>query len=152
MKMNLSDKTQFCAKSFTPIRVSSKLIRGQSVSNPITIYNMKKQGVNQIIDLRNLSTEKTQIIPIFFERLFCKIFKIKYINTKYSHKLEGMPSNSFFNNINNLILNNSEQTYIHCRHGKRRTGVCVAVFEMFHTDKNKSERSEEHTSELQSRE
>ena len=139
MKIIFSGINTFSPKSSRTIRVTDKLIRGRSVSNPIKIYMLKKHGVKQIIDLRNPATERTQILPMLIERFLCKLFNIKYINLRYSHKMENLPDTSFFANINNLILQNSGQTYIHCRHGKRRTGVCVAIHELFNTDKNKKE-------------
>ena len=50
-----------------------------------------------------------------------------------------MPEITFFEKINDKILNNNGKTLIHCRHGKRRTGVCVAIYEKYHTNKNKDD-------------
>lgn len=114
--------------------VDDKLIRGKAVTSPITIYKMKQSGINQIIDLRN-----TRSIKKFLEILFCNIFKIKYKNFKYSHRLNYLPEKNFFEKINNTIVENNGKTYIHCQYGKRRTGVCVALYEKFFTSKENQE-------------
>jgi len=139
MKVSLFNKVLFSHTHRPNIVVDKKLIRGSCVSNPFELYSLKKDGVNQIIDLRCLSVEKIQIIPFFIEKMFCKMLGIKHINIKYNHKLTDIPDMNFFKQINNLIVNNPQKTYIHCRHGKRRTGICVAVFEMFNTKKQKSD-------------
>lgn len=127
-------KTPFC-----PLKVDDKLIRSRSVSSINDLNKLKKYGVTQIIDLRNPSTELSEIIPQILERIFCKLLKIDYNNFKYSHKLENIPSDDFFEKINNKIINNEGITCIHCRHGKRRTSVCVGVYEKEHTNKSKKE-------------
>lgn len=124
---------------FFPRKIDDKLIRGRSVSSPIHLYSLKKQGVTQIIDLRNKSTELSEILPQYIERFLCKIFNIHYINFRYNHKIDGLPNTNFFQQINEKITNNNGRTYIHCRHGKRRTGVCVAIYEKLYTNKSKKE-------------
>jgi len=105
------------------IPVCHKLIRGEAVLNPYTLYKMKHAGVNQIIDLRNSAYLKS-----FLERVFCNILGLQYQNCKYPHRLNELPAHEFFENINNLI-NNNGKSYIHCQYGKRRTGIAVAIYE-----------------------
>ena len=105
-------------------RVCQNLVRGRAVSCPYCLYKMKKAGINQIIDLRNSARVTNRI-----EKFFCKLFGIKYLNYKYPHRLNSIPDNDFFEKVNKTIMQNDGQTYIHCTHGKKRTGVCVAVFE-----------------------
>ena len=62
---------------------------------------------------------------------------------KYSHKMLKLPSDNFFQNICNTVINNKGITYINCSHGRRRTGLCVAYYEKHHTSKHKSEILEE---------
>ena len=125
--------------TFTPIRVDKKLLRGDAIRSIANIKQLKKSGVTQIIDLRYPLEDRGDIISKFFEKILCKIFRVKYYNFKYSHKSENMPDMKFFNKINEVILNSNGQTFIHCRHGKRRTGICVAVYEIFHSGKSKKE-------------
>ncbi len=124
---------------FRPHYVGEKLIRGRSLYSPKKLLWLRENGVNQVIDLRNRSTELSEIIPQYLERFFCKILGINYNNMSYSHKLGNLPDTDFFLKINGLISDNSGKTYIHCRHGKRRTGVCVAIYEKMHTQKSKKE-------------
>ena len=130
---NQYDQNTFTSLRFVPQKIDNKLLRGQAISNPIELYKLKKMGVNQVIDLR------VHFLSRFFEVLMCKVFGIKYQNIKYSHTKSIFPSDNFFEHINDLILKNDGKTYIHCRHGKRRTGVCVAIYEKNHTDKTTKE-------------
>ena len=105
-------------------QVSPQLVRGKAIHCPYMIYKMKQNGVNQIIDLRNSAFFQSRL-----EKFYCKLFGIKYYNFKYSYRLYNLPEHDFFEKINNTIINNDGQTYIHCQHGKRRTGICVAVYQ-----------------------
>ena len=129
MKINSRNHYTFTATKLPPQRVDNILLRGSSITNPLSMYRLKKIGVKQVIDLR------THLISRIPEILMCKIFGIKYNNFEYSHKKAIFPNSDFFQKINDTILQNQGKTYIHCRHGKRRTGVCVAVYEKFHTNK-----------------
>lgn len=110
--------------------VDNRLIRGKSVTSPLRLYKMKKAGINQIIDLRNSS-----LINKPLEKLFCKLLGIKYKNFKYSHRMNGIPKPAFFLDVMNAITKNGGKTYIHCQKGKRRTGICVALYEKYFTQK-----------------
>lgn len=114
--------------------VDDKLIRGRSVLSPRKLYKMKKEGVNQVIDLRNTSYVKRPL-----EKFFCRILGINYENFRYPFRNPSLPSEDFFMRLNKTITDNDGKTYIHCAHGKRRTGVCVAVYEKFHTSKSDSD-------------
>ena len=107
-----------------PIKVDRKLIRGSCVTSPLKLLSLKKEGVTQIIDLRNSSFKK----PL--EKLWCKIFNIKYVDFKYPHRLNNLPQRDFFEKVNNTILENNGTTYIHCEKGKRRSGMCQAFYEL----------------------
>jgi len=110
--------------------VDNKLIRGKAVTSPLRLYKMKKEGINQVIDLRNTSYVEKPL-----EKLFCKILGIKYKNCKYPHRIDKLPSPDFFFTVNNSIIKNDGKTYIHCQNGKRRTGICVALYEKYFTQK-----------------
>ncbi len=124
----------FCALPKWQSIVDDRLVRGPRVSCPWRLYEMKQEGINQIIDLRNCSYFKRPM-----EKFFCKLLGIKYVNYRYSHKDVNLPSHDFFVRVNNTILENDGKTYIHCMKGKRRTGMCVAFYEKFHTEKSDAE-------------
>lgn len=114
--------------------VDNKLIRGKAVISPLRLYKMKEAGITQIIDLRNTSFAKKPL-----ERFFCKLLGIKYLNFKYPHRINYLPEFEFFKNINKTIVANNGKTYIHCQYGKRRTGIAVALYEKFYSNKKSHE-------------
>ncbi len=116
------------------LNVDNRLMRGRAVFNPITIWELKKNGINQVIDLRNSAFVQSSI-----EHLFCRLFKINYKNYKYPHRMQELPNEDFFQRINNDIISNKGKTYIHCQHDKRRTGISVAIYEKDYTNKSKKE-------------
>jgi len=126
-------KKVFSAFSYIPQKVDEKLYRGESVSSPIKLYKLKNYGVNQIIDLRNHTTFS------FLEKFMCKILGINYNSVKYPRLNGNLPETDFFAGINNKILQNDGKTYIHCRHGRRRTSLCVAMYELLCTNKTKKQ-------------
>lgn len=125
----IAAKTGIRLASFQKV-VDDRLVRGSCVTSPFRLYKMKKDGINQIIDLRNTSYIKRPV-----ERFLCQMMGIKYLNYRYSYRKTALPSGDFFEKVNDTIIKNDGITYIHCAHGKRRTGVCVAVYEKFHTPK-----------------
>ncbi len=104
--------------------VDNKFVRGDYVFSPLKLYGMKQKGINQIIDLRQENKLKKGI-----EKLFCKILNIEYINKPLSFKNKDFPTKTYFENINKLICENKGTTYLHCKKGKHRTGLCVAAYE-----------------------
>jgi hypothetical protein len=111
-----------------------KLLYGRAVSCPYRIYQLKKNNVGQIIDLRNnISLAK------IMEKLFCRLFGIKYVNCHYPHRLNVLPNESLFENINKIINAENTKTYLHCMKGKRRTGITVAYYEKENSSKTKEE-------------
>ena len=81
--------------------VDNKLIRGRAVCCPWRLNEMKKEGITQIIDLRNTSWIERPI-----EKFFCKMLGIKYKNFKYPYRLKYLPDKSFFDSINHQIRGN----------------------------------------------
>lgn len=134
MNTNLSNNINFTGLPKFQIKVDDRLIRGRAVTCPYRLYKMKQEGITQVIDLRNSSYLERPL-----ERLFCKLLGIKYKNEKYPHRLNILPEHNFFENINQAILKNDGKTYIHCQYGKRRTGICTAIYEKYHTTKSKDE-------------
>jgi len=133
MNIKCISNTGFASYPKIPLKVDERLIRGAAVTNPFKLLKLKKQGVTQIIDLRNTSFERP------FEKFFCRLFGIKYMNHRYSYRLNSVPEHDFFENVNNDILNNKGLTYMHCQYGKHRTGICTAVYEKEHTNKSQAE-------------
>lgn len=99
-------------------------MRGSFTNSPIKLYCLKKNGINQIIDLR-----KGNKISRNIEKFLCKILGLKYINCPFSFRDGSTYTKDFFCNINKLIEENVGTTYIHCKKGKHRTGLCVAAYE-----------------------
>ena len=114
--------------------VDKRLVRGRAVTCPFRLYKMQQAGITQVIDLRGSSYVKRPI-----EKFFCKMFGIKYNNLKYPLDSNVVPEHTFFEKVNNAIVNNNGKTYIHCGSGKKRTSVCVAVYEKSHTLKTDGE-------------
>lgn len=124
-------------KGFGRIKYSSvdtKLIRGEAVISPIKIKKLKQEGITQIIDLRNSAQTKS-----FIEKMVCNIIGIKYTNFRFSHRINELPKDDFFEKINNSITSNDGKSYIHCQYGHHRTGLAVAIYEKLHTGKSDSE-------------
>lgn len=103
--------------------VDNKLVRGKYMLSPLKIKHLKNQNINQVIDLR----DDFKIVRDV-ERFFCKMFGIKYINRPYSFRDKNFVPKDFFLDINKLITENKGTTYIHCKIGKHRTGLCVAAY------------------------
>lgn len=129
----VTNNINFTAKKL-PIKVDEKLLRGEAVTSPLKLYRLKQQGVTKIIDLRNSAFVERPL-----EKFFCKLFGIKYENHKYPFRLKTLPQSDFFESVNDSIVKNKGKTYIHCQYGKRRTGICVAIYEKLHTDKKSDE-------------
>lgn len=104
--------------------VDKKLIRGAQVVSPIKLYKMKKIGVTQVVDLRNEGGVKK-----FLEKLFCKILGLKYFNYPSSFRDGTAFDKEYYNVVNKSISENDGITYLHCKNGKHRTGLCVAAYE-----------------------
>lgn len=135
MEISLINNCQnFKALPKFAIPVDNRLVRGPQVLSLFKLNSLKKEGVTQVIDLRNTSFFARPI-----EKLLCKVLGIKYINHRYAHSSTTLPSVDFFESVNKSIIENNGKTYIHCMKGKRRTGMCVAVYEK----KNSSKPSKE---------
>lgn len=125
------DKISFTSLPRFQKKVDERLIRGRAVICPYRLYKMKKEGITQIIDLRNTS------LTMPLEKFFCRLFGLKYVNQKFSHRSAKLPNKDFFERTNDLIIKNNGKTYMHCAYGFHRTGICVAFYERFHSAKPK---------------
>lgn len=100
-----------------------KLLYGHAIYNPYRLYALKKNNVTQIVDLRN-----TGSLSKILEKTFCRLMGIKYVNCRYPHRLNTLPEEKFFQNVNDIILSNDKLTYLHCLYGKRRTSITMAYY------------------------
>lgn len=108
----------------TPIRIDSKLFTGKPIINPYDLVRMKRNGVTQIIDLR----QHSHFLKLL-EKIQCKVFGITYKNKIFKTDTDNIPTIDFFHNINNEIIQNNGKTYLHCKHGIHRTGMCIASYQ-----------------------
>ena len=77
--------------------IDKKLMRGAPVASPIKLLRMKKDGVNQIIDLR-----QSNPINKFVEKAFCKLLGIKYSNQPSSFRSGSGMTRDYFEKVNLL--------------------------------------------------
>lgn len=111
-------------KCLNPVEVDEKLLRGRALMSLSDIRKVKKQGVTQVIDLRNSATFGSGI-----EKLLCNMFGIRYVHCRFSHRSKTIPDADFFEHINNMILVNEGTSYVNCQYGRHRTGLVVAAYE-----------------------
>lgn len=104
--------------------IDGRLYTGKPIPSPVGLHQIKKLGVTQVIDLREDAFWKK-----LWERINCNLMGIKYKNIKVKTHTLNIPNIDFFNNINSLITSNKGNTYLHCKYGKHRTGMCVAAYE-----------------------
>jgi protein tyrosine/serine phosphatase len=121
-------------KRFIPVEVDKKLLRGRALMSISDIRKVKNQGVTQVIDLRNSATFGSGI-----EKILCRIFGIKYVHCRFSHRSKTIPDTDFFEHINNIIISNKDRSYVNCQYGQHRTGLVVAAYEKQCTGKDKNE-------------
>lgn len=104
--------------------IDNRLYTGKPVPSLCAMYNMKKMGVTQVIDLR-----EDAYMYRLFEKFACYLFGIKYKNIKIDTDTSSIPTMKFFKNINKTITHNEGKTYLHCKYGRHRTGMCIAAYE-----------------------
>lgn len=109
-------------------KIDKNLYRGNAVFSPVKALRIKSRGVKQIIDLRN--DQGFFVNPFkFLEKLYCKIFNIKYKNMVFHRsKTEKIPETDFFDSVNEQIKKGGK-TYIHCHFGLHRTGFAIAMYQ-----------------------
>ena len=104
--------------------IDGRLFTGKPIPSPFALYQMKKMGITQVIDLREDAFWKRMT-----ERIGCTLAGIKYENVEVKTHTYNIPSAEFFHNINKKIVSNEGKTYLHCKYGRHRTGMCVAAYE-----------------------
>ena len=108
------------------IPAGENLYRGNAVFSPVKALRLKKKGITQVIDLRQGNGFLVSFMRNL-EQLYCKVLKIKYVNMGFDGYEQGaIPDMDFFEKINKLI-DNGENTYVHCYYGKHRTGHVLAM-------------------------
>ena len=118
-------KIEFINKNaFTIRKVDKRLYTGKPLLSPFVAGQIKQMGVTQVIDLRSHEFWKR-----LYERTLCRLLGIKYVNFKVPKNADEIPSAETFNKINNLITSNPGVSYLHCKFGQHRTGMCVAAYE-----------------------
>lgn len=110
------------------IKVDDRLSRGSAVFTPIKAARLKMDGVKQVIDLRGGTKSGSSFLQSL-EKLYCKIFNIKYINVPLSFSQKSIPKGRSFQKVVETLNNNSSKTYIHCHYGRHRTGECIALYQ-----------------------
>jgi len=120
----ISMKIGFIDNAFTIRKVDDRLYTGKPLLSPFVTRQMKRMGVTQVIDLRIYEPWKR-----LYERTLCALFGIKYVNFKVPKQSDKIPGAETFKKINNLITSNPGVSYLHCKFGQHRTGMCVAAYE-----------------------
>lgn len=101
------------------VKVTSGLYRGSAPTIEDVIWLKKHLGIKKIVSLDYASGENINNI--------CKLLKINhvkiYLNGDRASLLKLLSIN-----LKNLLIDNGP-TFIHCLHGKDRTGLVVALFQ-----------------------
>ena len=108
--------------------VDNRLSRGSAVFTPIRAARLKLNGVEQIIDLRGGTKAGSSFVKTL-EKLYCKMFNIKYVNIPLAFSNKSIPSETSFKNVVSTLNENNLKTYIHCHYGRHRTGECIALYQ-----------------------
>ena len=110
------------------VKVDDKLLRGSAAFTPVRAARLKLNGVQQVIDLRSGSHRGVSLMQSF-EKFYCKIFNIKYVNIPLLFSAKSIPDEKSFQKVVNTLGENNLKTFIHCHFGKHRTGTCNALYQ-----------------------
>jgi len=113
-------------------KVTDNIYRGSAPSIKDVLL-LKKYGINKIISLDNTCGKKIEKI--------CKNIGIK----QEIHHLDGKKANllKFLSKNLKKMLEEGGPTFIHCRHGKDRTGFVCALYRIKYQNKSLEEAMEE---------
>lgn len=100
------------------LQVSDNLYRGSAPSIE-DVHKLKKLGIKKIVSLDKESGDHIKNI--------CKKLHIKHVMAPLDGTRESLYNLLQFN-LNKLL--NSVPTFVHCKHGKDRTGFVVGLFEI----------------------
>jgi hypothetical protein len=109
-------------------KVDDYLIRGHHPSIK-ELWNLKKEGVNQVYDFRHHSNFGCK----FIEKFACKLFGIKYNRLPYSNLYGDYPSIETFEKVAKNVKENGEnggKTLFHCNSGRHRTSHFSAFYDI----------------------
>jgi len=101
--------------------VPGKLYRGGQPETPEDFETLRKQGIRTIINLKTTDDE------IEWEGETARHFGITMISRQTGSFFS--PSDEHVNEIQEMLIDPTLQpVYIHCRHGKDRTGLMVGIY------------------------
>ena len=128
MEINQINSINFNQLPNKSLHVDEYLIRGAHPSIA-DVFRLKKEGVNQIYDLRQKSWRRSRL-P---EKVACKIVGIDYNPMPFSFLYDKNPTLEDFEKVSKSIKENGDKggkTFIHCNSGKHRTAQFVAFYEI----------------------
>lgn len=102
-------------------KVSDKYLRGGAISCEYDITRLEEMGVSDIVNLLEPQKQKMELAN------FARKQKINYHNFFLSEV--GTPSDTQINEFLNIIKHAQGAVYVHCLHGKDRTGIMSLIYE-----------------------
>lgn len=106
-------------------RVDDNLYRG-ALPSPHDFLALKKQGFDYVISLRSGFDQSGRMEKTFVEQV-----GMKYINFPIDSRKgpDDKLIKEFFN-FTKTLKDNNKIAFIHCKHGKDRTGTMVALYQL----------------------
>ena len=101
-------------------KIDDNIYRGSAPTVEDVVNLHKKYGIRKIISLDLNSGKKINRI--------CKLLHIKHVNLPINGDKKTMID--FLNHDIRDLLENNKPSYIHCLHGKDRTGLAVALYKV----------------------
>lgn len=110
-------------------KVDEFLYRG-ALPKPEELMELKRQGIEYIINLRTGHSLQTAAEKAT-EKAFVERLGLKFI--EYPIDSRKGPTKELINDFfefSQYLRNNNKKAFIHCKHGKDRTGTMVALYEL----------------------
>lgn len=105
------------------MKVDDGLYRGSAPSTDEVIELYEKYGIRKIVSLDKVCADKIARI--------CKMLKIKHVIIPIDMRDFEPIADLLSHDIKDLLINDGP-TYVHCLHGKDRTGMVVAMYKCKH--------------------
>jgi hypothetical protein len=121
-----SPSFQALPKKYTVI--DDYLIRGPH-PNPVDVFKLKKEGVNQIYDFRHYGPKGFK----FVERFLCKVAGINYERRAFCFLHGEFPTENEYQTIAKSVKDNGKhggKTLFHCNSGTHRTALMSAFYDI----------------------